>query len=171
MNLHYLGVLCPEIRRDLWNASFTASKPSAQPRDIGVRCGERKHPRNAETDAARAQVATNGSPHPRVLNPGPSSPRAGDRNAAHPPQEKAAAVTRARGTAAAQPPQPPQGPGETLPAEGTGFRCLRDVFLPANRNFSDKKKSEREVVGQLCFWSGLTVDTHVAPPVDFRNRF
>ena len=32
---------------------------------------ERKHPRNPKPDAARAQAATNGSPHPRVLNPGP----------------------------------------------------------------------------------------------------
>ena len=32
---------------------------------------ERKHPRNPKPDAARAQAATIGSPHPRVLNPGP----------------------------------------------------------------------------------------------------
>jgi len=38
---------------------------------------------------------------PRVLNPGPSSFWAGDRNAARKPQQKAADVTRARGAAAA----------------------------------------------------------------------
>ena len=31
--------------------------------------GKRRH--NPKPDAARAQAATNGSPHPRVLNPGP----------------------------------------------------------------------------------------------------
>ena len=31
----------------------------------------RKRPHNPQPDAARAQAATNGSPHPRVLNPGP----------------------------------------------------------------------------------------------------
>ena len=51
----------------------------------------------------RAQAATNGSPHPRVLNPGPSSFWAGDRNAAHQPQKYAFAVTRARGAADARP--------------------------------------------------------------------
>jgi hypothetical protein len=32
---------------------------------------EREHPRNPKPDVARTQAATNGSPHPRVLNPGP----------------------------------------------------------------------------------------------------
>jgi hypothetical protein len=43
-----------------------------------------------------APTATNGSRHPfpRVLNPGPSSSRAGDRNAAHHRSPKAADVTR-----------------------------------------------------------------------------
>src|SRR5208282_5036450 len=31
----------------------------------------RKRPQNPTPDAARAQAATNGSPHPRVLNPAP----------------------------------------------------------------------------------------------------
>ena len=54
-----------------------------------------KAPHNPRPDAARAQAATNGSRIlSRVLNPGPSSFRAGGRNAAHHPQQKAADVTR-----------------------------------------------------------------------------
>ena len=69
---------------------------------------ERKYPRNPKPDAARAQAATIGSPHPRVLNPGPLPPRAGDRNAAHPPQPKsirraALLAWQKRGAAVARP--------------------------------------------------------------------
>jgi len=47
---------------------------------------ERKHPRNPKPDAARRQRPT-GALIPR-FEPRPPSPRAGDRNAARPPQPK-----------------------------------------------------------------------------------
>jgi hypothetical protein len=65
----------------------TVKTEGAAPNLAMLRCHEpRKYPHSHEPNAARAQAATNGSLIPRVLNPGPSSSRAGDRNAAHRPQ-------------------------------------------------------------------------------------
>jgi hypothetical protein len=41
--------------------------------DVGARHGQGKRPHHPKPDAASAQAATNGSHHPRVLNPGPLS--------------------------------------------------------------------------------------------------
>ena len=49
------------------------SKPAATASNLtrSERDGQGNRRHNPKSDAARAQAATNGSPHPRVLNPGP----------------------------------------------------------------------------------------------------
>jgi hypothetical protein len=118
-----------------------SGRSRAQPHDVGA-ARTTKTPR--QPDAACAQAATNGSPLPRVLFPGPSSFRAGKQDAA-PHRSKSNrrdALSRARrvGCSASQPAKRNR---KAVSNEGTSVRCLR-VACSKRKNRGSKKPKRRD---------------------------
>jgi hypothetical protein len=100
---------------------------------------------DTEPDAARAQAATNGSPLPRVLFPGPSSFRAGKQDAAHQPQPKAIDVTRSaeRGGSVARPRNHRNGTGERCPTKETASIACELSAQSEKEGFQETKTARR----------------------------